>query len=82
MSTLTFGVNRHGFAILEVTFDLVKTEDARDCGYLLLESVCGMQDEPFGEVYHSNLTEALADKDTPYRQYMLGDNLAWVHYNK
>lgn len=82
MSTLTFGVNRHGFAVLEVTFDMVKTDDTRDNGYILLESVCGMQDQPFGEVYHKNLTEALADKDTPYRQYMLGDNLVWVRYNK
>lgn len=82
MSTLTIGVNRHGFAVLEVTFDMVKTEDTRTLGYDLIESVCGMQDEPFGEVYHSNFTDALADQETPYRQFMLGENLTWIRYNK
>lgn len=82
MASTTFGVNRHGFAVLEVTFDMVKTEDTRSLGYDLIETVCSLKDEPFGEVYHSNFTEALADKDNPYRQYWLGDNLVWVRYNK
>lgn len=82
MATATFGVNRHGFSVLEVTFDMVKTDDTRSLGYDLIESVCGMKDEPFGEVYHSNFTEALADTATPYRQYWLGDNLVWVRYDK
>ncbi len=82
MATATFGVNRFGFAVLEVTFDMVKTEDTRSLGYDLIETVCGMKDEPFGQVYHANFTEALSDKDTPYRQYMLGDYLVWVRYNK